>query len=379
MKKKKILISIDWFLPGTKSGGPVRSIANLIDHLGDEFEFLVITRDTDYCETKPYENIQSDTWTKLGENLSVFYISDNNLNYRFLKKLVASTVFDVAYINGIYSRFFSIIPVYLLRNFNKPVIVAARGMLNPQAFSVKPLKKKVFLSIMNLVIFYKKVSFHATNQDEAAFIRKAIKNYRDINVVPNLPRKIEGVEIKKKAKKDIVKFVSVARVAKEKGTLTTIHALSKMEKNQEIIYDIFGPIYDQAYWKACKEVIEKLNGNIEVNYKGSIAGDDVPALFQNYHFFIMPSKGENFGHSILEAFSAGTPVIISDKTPWENLKNKEIGWDCSLDSNDLNTALEEAIAMNQVTYDTWSRNAFDFAKEYCNDPKTVEASRKLFL
>ncbi len=379
MSKMKILIFIDWFLPGTKSGGPVRSCANLIDHLGDEFEFLVITRDTDYCETEAYKNVQSNEWNKLEEHLSVFYISENNLNKNFLKSLIESTNFDVAYINGIYSRFFSILPVYLLRNFDRPVIVAARGMLNSQAFSVKPLKKKAFLSIMNLVSFYKNIQFHATNEDEAAFIRKAIRNYSNINVAPNLPRKIKAVEFQKRVKKDIVKFVSVARVASEKGTLTALKALSQVENNLEIFYDIFGPIYDQEYWKVCKKVIEKLPSNIQVNYKGSIAGDEVPALFQNYHFFIMPSEGENFGHGILEALTAGCPVIISDKTPWKNLKTKEIGWDCSLDSKDLNTALEAAIAMEQETYDSWSVNAFDFAKEYCNDPKAVEASRRLFL
>ncbi len=377
--KPKVLIFIDWFLPGTKSGGPVRSCANLIDHLRDEFEFLVITRDTDYCETEAYNNVQQDEWNKLEEYLSVFYISEKNLNQKFLKRIIDSTDFDIAYINGVYSKFFSILPVYILRNSGKPVIVAARGMLNSQAFSVKPLKKKAFLSIMNLVNFYKKVSFHATNHDEAAFIRKAIKCYRDIKVAPNLPRKIEAIEFKKREKRDTVKFVSVARVAKEKGTITALRALSQVENDQEIIYDIFGPIYDQEYWKACKEAIEKLNGNMQVNYKGSIPGDDVPVLLQNYHFFIMPSEGENFGHGILEALTAGCPVLISDKTPWKNLKLKEIGWDCSLDTNDLNTALKEAIAMDQETYDSWSSNAFDFAKEYCNDPKVVEASRKLFL
>ena len=232
---------------------------------------------------------------------------------------------------------------------------------------------------MNLVSFYKKVSFHATNLDEAAFIRKAIKNYREIKVAPNLPRKIEDIEFKNRAQRDTVKFVSVARVAREKGTLTALQALSLLVNDQKIIYDIFGPVYDKEYWKQCQKVINKLPVNIQVNYKGSLAGDDVPALFQNYHFFIMPSEGENFGHGILEALTAGCPVLISNKTPWKNLKNKEIGWDCSLNSDNLNTALEGAIAMDQKTYDSWSRNAFDFAKEYCNDPKAVEASRRLFL
>ena len=54
-KQKKILVFIDWFLPGTNSGGPVRSVSNMIEHLGGDYEFLVVTRDTDYCANKPLQ------------------------------------------------------------------------------------------------------------------------------------------------------------------------------------------------------------------------------------------------------------------------------------------------------------------------------------
>ena len=93
---KKVLVFIDWFLPGTKSGGPVRSCANLINHLGGDFEFLVITRDTDYCETEAYKTVKSNEWNKLNEHLSVFYIPEENLNKNFLEELVESTDFDTA-------------------------------------------------------------------------------------------------------------------------------------------------------------------------------------------------------------------------------------------------------------------------------------------
>ena len=54
MSKKKILIFIDWYLPGYKAGGPIQSVANLVANLKEEFEFSIVTRDTDYCEKLPY-------------------------------------------------------------------------------------------------------------------------------------------------------------------------------------------------------------------------------------------------------------------------------------------------------------------------------------
>ena len=47
MEKKKILVFIDWYLPGFRAGGPIRSCANLISHLSDEFDFNIVTTDTD--------------------------------------------------------------------------------------------------------------------------------------------------------------------------------------------------------------------------------------------------------------------------------------------------------------------------------------------
>src|SRR5512133_515646 len=58
----KILLFIDWFSPGYRAGGPTRSIVNLVAVLKENFDFWIITRNTDYCDPSPYPGIQSDTW-----------------------------------------------------------------------------------------------------------------------------------------------------------------------------------------------------------------------------------------------------------------------------------------------------------------------------
>ena len=40
-----ILIILNGYIPGFKFGGPIRAIENLVHHLGDEFDFRIITRD----------------------------------------------------------------------------------------------------------------------------------------------------------------------------------------------------------------------------------------------------------------------------------------------------------------------------------------------
>ena len=41
--KKKVLIFIDWFLPGIKAGGPINSVSAIVNQLSTEFNFYVLT------------------------------------------------------------------------------------------------------------------------------------------------------------------------------------------------------------------------------------------------------------------------------------------------------------------------------------------------
>ena len=61
---KKILIFIDWFTPGFKAGGPIKSVSNIVNSLFNEFDFYIITSDRDINETEPYQNIEQTFFKK---------------------------------------------------------------------------------------------------------------------------------------------------------------------------------------------------------------------------------------------------------------------------------------------------------------------------
>ncbi|WP_299228506.1 glycosyltransferase family 4 protein [uncultured Psychroserpens sp.] len=376
MSKKKILITIDWFLPGTKSGGPVRSYANMIAHLASYYDFYIITRDTDYCSDQPYNSIESNAWNTLSNNTQVYYISKDQLTKKTLKAVISNISFDIAYINGIYSWYFSILPLFLLPK-SKPVIVAARGMLNPQAFSVKPFKKHVFLFIAKLIGVYKHVIFHATNQDEANHIKNRISVNASIRIAPNLPRISRDKNLTKRSKHEPTRFVCIARISVEKGTLKMIRAFKQIK--EKAVLDVFGPIYDDSYWTLCKKELADLPSNISINYRGVLPSEEVPEVLTDYDFFVLLSEGENFGHAILEAFLSGCPVIISNKTPWKDLENKGVGYDIELSHiKKITTIFDQVIEMSQMEYQKQSLNAFNFSKTFVNDPKLLQANLDLF-
>ena len=146
-----------------------------------------------------------------------------------------------------------------------------------------------------------------------------------------------------------------------------------------VIFDIYGTIYNTAYWDECLSLINNMPSNITVNYKGSIERDKIQNLFHEQHFMFMPTTGENFGHIIFESLASGCPIIISDQTPWKDLEGKQIGWDFSLeDTGQFAKIIEYCIEMQQDQYNTMSMNAHEFAREFIENDKSVAQNRKLF-
>lgn len=376
-KKKKILVFIDWFLPGYKAGGPIQSCANLIEHLKDEYDFSVVTRNTDYIEIKPYLTVKSDEWNVF-EGYRVYYFSQARLHRWNIKRILNEETYDAVYLNGIYSLYFSLLPLYYLKfKRKKKVIIAARGMLAQSAIEVKKNKKQLFLRTAKIIRWFNRVTFHATNEEESLGIKLIFGKKINVKVAPNLTKKAPG-ELKQRTKiKGELKLVSIARISPEKNLKYALEALSKM--SGKIDFDIYGPIYAERYWEDCKAVIKDMHQNVTVRYMESIPSSEVEEVLGNYHFLLMPTQGENFGHVIFESLATGCPVIISDQTPWKNLEKKRIGWDVSLnDEKKMLEVIHHCLSMDEEEYNFLSKAAFAFAKANKNNAEAIEANRQLF-
>jgi glycosyltransferase involved in cell wall biosynthesis len=385
-EKKKILVFIDWFLPGYKAGGPVQSCANLIAHLKDFYDFSVVTRDTDYCEETPYKGITSDEWTFLPDGTRIYYISKNKLYRNTIKQILKSEEFDILYLNGVYSLYFTLIPLYYMKRLlslrldmkssGKMVVVAARGMLADSAIAVKKTKKKIFIHSANILNLFNNVVFHATNETEASQI---LQNFGKIKVriAPNLPRNLDiSAKIRQK-ETGILRLVNVARISPEKNLGYAIEVLANVKS--KVILDVFGPVYDQQYWNECQKKIAKLPPNVKVQFKGSIPGDQLLEVFQSYDFLILPSRGENFGHVIFESMIMGCPVIISDRTPWKNLQERSAGWDIPLtEPHQFAAVIEKCAGMSEAEYQFLSDGAYSFAKSFANKEELISKNISLF-
>lgn len=378
MNRKKILIFIDWYLPGYKAGGPIQSVANLVGHLKKEFDISIITRDTDYSETTPYATVKSNKWLEK-EGIRIYYISKAQLNYPTIHSLIAENLSDYVYLNGIYSLYFTLIPLFILRKKKgQRIVIAARGMLSKGSLNVKKTKKNLFLRMVKMAGLFSGVTFHATTDQENLDIRAMLGHRIQIKTAGNLPSVLSGNVFQARTKQPgTVHLINVARIAPEKNLLQALQILQSV--TQPVVFDFYGPVYDHAYWEHCRQAMANLPAHIHAHYKGSLESSKVADTLKQGHFMFMPTTGENFGHIILQSFLASCPVIISDQTPWKGLENKKCGWDIPLNqSKKFSEIIDKASKMQQEEYEVLSRSAFACAEQYMNNPGIIQDNKALF-
>ncbi|MBK7941763.1 MAG: glycosyltransferase [Flavobacteriales bacterium] len=377
--KPRVLVFIDWYLPGYKAGGPVRSMANLVDHLRDKVDLHIVTTDTDYTETTPYAGIVPDRWTVMPGGEKVWYASRPGVNAAVWRELLAEEPWTTVYINGMYSKWFSVMPLWLLKGTGQRRVVAVRGMLAVGMMKHGALKKRAFLAVMRMLGCYRGVVFQATNTEEVEDVKRWMGRDVEVRLVPNLGRCMPAKEPPPRGKRPgELRLVSVARIAVEKNTLFAIECLKQVKGR--VTFDLYGPIYDEAYWAKCREAIAQLPPGITVSHKGTAAPEEVPGLFAQVHALFMPSQGENFGHTMVEALAAGLPLVISDRTPWKGLERQNAGWDIPLeDPARFTRTIQLLVHMEEQALRATVGGAFALGKRYLDDPAPVQRTLELLV
>lgn len=379
--QKSIAILVDWFLPGYKAGGPIRSCANIIAHLKNDFNFSVITADCDANENTPYQGIKSNAWNMRHEGTNVFYFSKAFSTYKNLKALLLNGGFQVWYMNSLFSVFYTLFPLIIARfnNVNAKLIVAPRGMLGDGALQIKPFKKKIFLLVSNMLGLYKNVVWHASTQLEKEEIQKHFGSNAIVEVALNLSAPSEIIFKERTKQEGKLKLVFFSRISIKKNLHLIFEFLKNINSAYKVDFDIYGLKEEESYWQQCENGIRQLPINITANYKGAIDNQQLKEALSQYHFSILPTMHENYGHSIVESWAAGCPVIISENTPWRNLEKEKCGWDILLNnSNKFTDALNTAASMNQQAFNEWSTACVEKAKQVMQNNEAVEANRKLF-
>ena len=367
MNRKNILLLTDWYEPGYKAGGPIQSSRNFVAAMHELYNISILTTDTDLGESSAYQDIPANQWVIRQPGVRVYYATGKTIERGLLTDLIDSEKPDFIYLNSLYSFRFSILPLYLLwrKKIDARIVLSPRGMLRESAIKLKSTKKRLFIALLNRLRIPEQIRFHATDAQEKIDILRYFPQAGGVELVPNFSSGLPDVLAPIAKTSGVLRCVFISRIMAIKNILFFLKLLNILPDRIQLEFTIYGEVEDEKYWSQAQKVIHFLPKNIAVIYRGPIPHEEVLRSLEANHVFILPSRGENFGHAIFEAFSAGRPVMISDKTPWRELQNKQIGWDLPLGAPEAwLAALQEAADADQSTFNAWSEKCRQFAKDH---------------
>ena len=384
MPRPIILTFVAYYLPGYRSGGPVRTIANMVEQLGDELDFRIVTADRDALSTEPYPHVDIDDWNTVGK-AQVYYASPGHRSVVDFARLCSRTPHDVLYLNSFFSPGFTIYPL-LARRLGlmpkRPTVVAPRGEFSSGALALKWWKKRIYISLSRALGIHRDLRWQASSDYEAQDIRRVMgSSAKRIIVAPDLtanPDDAIGEEEQRHRTTDhLLRVCFLSRITPKKNLDYTLRVLAQVRVRVE--YDIYGVIGDESYWQGCHKLINAMPGHVKVNYHGVVDHASVAQTLSQYDLFFFPTRGENFGHVIFEALSSGLPVLISDQTPWRDLEANGVGWDLPLDAPERFRAVIETQA--ELSDEAWAaqhHRTKQYARRIAEDGQVRSANLALF-
>jgi glycosyltransferase involved in cell wall biosynthesis len=356
----------------------------MVDRLGDEFDFRIVTLNHDSGSHAPYPGIEIDQWTEVGK-AKVMYLAPADLALRRIEGIVRNTSPDVIYLNSFFDPIFTqrVLWARRLRRIGKtPIVIAPRGEFAERALQLKGAKKMAYLYVAGLAGLYHGLTWQASSAQEQADILRSLAFVRstDIREAMDLAPADDGAGVGTNIRRagHPLRICILARICPMKNLDFAIRALAAA--NAEVEFTIYGPVEVREYWATCQVLIAALPPNVKVIYAGEVHPSEVKECLAKHDLFFFPTRGENYGHAIHEALSAGLPVLISNQTPWCEVAERGVGWVLPLDSEvPFARRIDEFSTVSAGSIAAMKKNAANYARERATKPEFVQANRELFI
>jgi len=254
--------------------------------------------------------------------LPIFLKKLNNFNPKLLRWLKDNIKkYDFVIIDGIW-QFHNYAVFKTAKKFKIPYFVFPHGMLDPwfnENYFFKKIKKIFYWNLIQHRVLQnaKKVLF--TTKIESELAKKSFQPYKINSSV--LGYGIEGnpflkskknlffKKFKKLKKKRILLYLG--RITEKKGLDLLINAFNSIRETDTHL--VIAGNSNNEYAKKLKSLINNLKINKFVTWTGPIYNKFKWDTFKAASLFCLSSHQENFGISIVEALSSGTPVLITNK------------------------------------------------------------------
>lgn len=224
----------------------------------------------------------------------------------------------------------------LARDSRAPLVVTPHGALDPWALSKSYWKKKFVWTIREYKHLQAANCLQATSPFEVHYFRK-LGLTQPIATIPNgidlerhqLPSSGDAEAFLSRhpelAGKRCVLFLS--RITAQKGLLPFLEAFKQLKATSlgDDWHFLLAGTDQCGFLDVIKKNILRLNLVTNVTILPPLYGAEKQQAFAFAEIFVLPSLAEGFPMVILEALSAGLPVICSTASPWMQLPGEDAG------------------------------------------------------
>ncbi len=206
--------------------------------------------------------------------------------------------------------------IMCLKGINKPYIITAHDVITPYKGVLGFLKDFYDKTIGRLSLNSANKLIALTTENLNQYTNLGI-NREKVAVIPNgidfLEINRNKAKIKKKrlyGKNKVCLFVG--RLVEYKGAQHIIMSAPKvLKKFPNTSFIFIGE--DQGYKNILVEEAKRLNISDKCIFKGKVSNEELAEHYAMADVFILPSTGEGFGLTAVEAMHYGTPVILANE------------------------------------------------------------------
>ena len=256
---------------------------------------------------------------------------------------------DLVLIHSLY-QFTSTAAAHYCRKFRVPYVLRPHGILDPSlARHRRWLLKWAYIQLFEKKNFNCAAAIQYSSRMEEEMARQFMTVKSPSLLIPEgislgpfakLPRRGSfRARYPEMAGKSLILYLG--RLHQKKGLELLVEAFSRVAGRRDDAHLVLAGSGDSDYVMRITKMLRDLGVFDRTTITGQLDDDEKLAVLRDADVFVLPSYGENFGISVVEAMACGLPVLISDKVGiWREIAEAEAGIVTTCQSEKIANAIQ---------------------------------------
>ncbi len=224
------------------------------------------------------------------------------------------------------------------RRSGKPLVISPHGTFSPLALARSRHVKRTFWWLQQRTAVKQAKVLHATSEQEYQDIR-AYGLTQPVALIPSGVDVPSSVPARHEVRQKTLLFLG--RIHPIKGLDALLDAWAELEHEHldwKLVIAGSDPVGHEAELKQ-KVAAQNLS---RVSFPGPLYREAKHRAYEAADLYVLPSKTENFGHTVTEALGHAVPVLTTTRTPWGPVVGHGCGWCVDCDPKGLFKGLKQA-------------------------------------